>query len=135
MEALPSEQKILIVDDNEDAAHLLSFVLTSDGYATRIAHDGPAALRIAEEFHPDIAVLDIGLPDMDGYELAGKLRDQPSLGKLRMIALTGYGQQDDVRRALDAGFAEHLVKPVDIVRFREAVIRLAEANSPAAAER
>jgi CheY-like chemotaxis protein len=135
MEAPTSERRVLIVDDNEDAAHLLSFVLTSDGYATRIAHDGPAALRIAQEFCPDIAVLDIGLPDMDGYELAGKLRDQPSLSKLRMIALTGYGQQDDVRRALDAGFAEHLVKPVDITRFRDAVIRLVALNSPEAEER
>ena len=84
------------------------------GYDTRVAHDAPAALRVAAEFSPDVAFLDIGLPVMDGYELAAHLRELPGLAGLRLIAVTGYGQESDRRRTRDAGFHGHLVKPVDL---------------------
>jgi signal transduction histidine kinase/ActR/RegA family two-component response regulator len=128
-----TQRRILVVDDNEDAADMLAFALAANGFATRTAHDGPGAIRLAEEFHPDIAVLDIGLPVMDGYELASRLKSNPDTANLHMIALTGYGQPDDVRRALAAGFDEHLVKPVDLERLQATVNRLLRAHAPAPA--
>ncbi len=127
-----AQRRVLVVDDNEDAAELLAFTLEASGYATRVAHDGVDALCIADEFRPHIAVLDIGLPVMDGYELAKRLKSNPSLGRLSLIALTGYGQQEDVRRALSAGFDEHLVKPVDLERLHATVRRLLRASEPPA---
>ncbi len=106
--------RILVVDDNEDGAEMLAEVLMRRGYDTRVAFDAPTALRVAAEFSPDIAFLDIGLPVMDGYELASHLRDLPGLKALRLIAVTGYGQQSDREKAREAGFHHHLVKPVDI---------------------
>jgi PAS domain S-box-containing protein len=106
--------RVLVVDDNEDAAEVLTLALTLKGYDTRVAHDAPTALRIAAEFLPDVAVVDIGLPVMDGYELASRLRDTPGLEGLRLIALTGYGQESDRRRSREAGFHYHLVKPADV---------------------
>ena len=113
--------RILIVDDNEDAAEMLATLLEARGYLTRIAHDAPAALRVAEEFEPRIACLDIGLPVMDGYELAVRLRDVPGLANIRLIALTGYGQDSDRQRTRAAGFDHHLVKPVDLEAVEAAV--------------
>jgi len=104
--------RVLVVDDNEDAALLLSYLLTERGFVTRVAHDAPTALRVAAEFSPDIAFLDIGLPVMDGYQLAGRLRETPALAGLQLIAITGYGQRRDRQRSHDAGFHRHLVKPV-----------------------
>jgi PAS domain S-box-containing protein len=109
-------RRILIVDDNTDAAETLAELLQVDGHDLRVAHDGPRALTIAEQFRPEIALLDIGLPVMDGYELAGKLRSLLGDEPLRLIAVTGYGQESDRLRARDAGFHEHLVKPIDIDR-------------------
>jgi CheY-like chemotaxis protein len=111
----PSGRRILVVDDNADAAQLLAETLRAVGHVTRVAHDGPAALRIASEFRPDAALLDIGLPVMDGYELARRLREQ--LGDVQLVAITGYGQAPDKERAIDAGFDEHLVKPVQFERL------------------
>ena len=93
---------------------MLAEALTGKGHDTRVAHDGPAALRVAAEFTPDVALLDIGLPVMDGYELAAHLRELPGLAGVRLVALTGYGQESDRQRTRDAGFHDHLVKPVDI---------------------
>jgi PAS domain S-box-containing protein len=112
--ALPGMARILIVDDNEDGAEMLSGVLQAQGYVTSVAHDGPAALRAAALFNPDIAVLDIGLPVMDGYELGARLREVPGLETLRLVALTGYGQESDRARTHSAGFQHHLVKPVNL---------------------
>jgi PAS domain S-box-containing protein len=106
--------RILVVDDNEDAAEMLAGVLIGKGYDTRVAHDAPEALSVAAEFSPDVALLDLGLPVMDGYELAANLRELPGLAGLRLVALTGYGQESDLRRTREAGFDGHLVKPVDI---------------------
>jgi len=107
-------QRVLIVDDNEDAADMLAMVLRARGYDTRVAHDGPSALRTIEDFKPQAALLDIGLPVMDGFELARRLRALPELDGLRLIAVTGYGQDTDRRRSHDAGFDHHLVKPIDV---------------------
>jgi CheY-like chemotaxis protein len=117
--------RILVVDDNEDAAMLASELLTELGYAVRAAHDGPTALRIAPEFKPDIAILDIGLPVMDGYELGRKLRSlRPGI---RLIALTGYGQESNAVRSQQMGFAHHLVKPLD---FERLAALLADLDQP-----
>lgn len=106
--------RVLIVDDNEDAAEMLAHVLGAHGHETRVAHDGVEALRISAAFLPQAAFLDIGLPVMDGYELAARLRELPGLKQLRLIAVTGYGQESDRRRTRAAGFDHHLVKPVDV---------------------
>jgi PAS domain S-box-containing protein len=111
--------RVLVVDDNIDAAEMLAAALTARGYQTRVAHDGPAALLAAEKFRPVIAFLDLGLPVMDGYELAARLREIPVLRSLRLIALTGYGQESDRRKTRRAGFHHHLVKPVDLGAIEE----------------
>jgi PAS domain S-box-containing protein len=112
--------RVLIVDDNEDGAEMLSIILSQKGYDTRVAHDAPGALAIAAQFKPVTAFIDIGLPVMDGYELAERLRAMPALAGIRLIALTGYGQESDRRRSREAGFDEHLVKPVDITAVEAA---------------
>jgi CheY-like chemotaxis protein len=106
--------RVLIVDDNEDGAEMLAEAIAGMGYETRVANDAPTALRVAVEFCPDIAFLDIGLPEMDGYELASCLREIAGLGALRLIAVTGYGQSEDRLRTREAGFHHHFVKPIDL---------------------
>jgi PAS domain S-box-containing protein len=106
--------RVLVVDDNVDAAMMLREMLTELGHELQIAHDGPSALELAATFKPDIAVLDIGLPVMNGYELARKLREQLGDAKLRLIAVTGYGQETDRARAQDVGFDHHLIKPIEL---------------------
>ncbi len=105
--------RVLVVDDNVDAAESLADVLRALGHDVRTAHDGPAGLEAAADFRPDVALLDIGLPGLDGYEVARRLRRQPSFRSLVLAAMTGYGQEGDRRKARDAGFDHHLVKPVD----------------------
>jgi PAS domain S-box-containing protein len=107
-------QRVLVVDDNADAADMLGLALKSQGHEVVVAHDPVAALKAVDGFAPDVAVLDIGLPAMDGYELAGHLRARMGTRPCRLIALTGYGQERDKLRSRDAGFAVHLVKPVDV---------------------
>ena len=106
-------RRVLIVDDHVDAAKTLDEVLRSLGHATRVAHDGPAALLVVEEFKPEVVLLDIGLPGMDGYEVARRLRARRNEQPLRIVAITGWGQQADRARSAEAGFDLHLVKPVD----------------------
>jgi PAS domain S-box-containing protein len=106
--------RILIVDDNDDAAVMLSHALGAKGYETQLAHDGFQALQIAATRRPDAALLDIGLPVMDGYELAGRLREIDGLADLPLVAVTGYGQESDRRRSAAAGFHHHVVKPIDL---------------------
>jgi CheY-like chemotaxis protein len=112
----------LVVDDNADSADMLAEVLLAMGYTPHVAHDGHAALRLAADHLFDLALLDIGLPHMDGYELARRLRVAPGGDRTRLIAVTGYGQEADARAAQEAGFDAHLVKPVDIEDL-ERVIR------------
>ncbi len=109
---------VLVVDDNEDAAMLMADSLERAGYTTRVAHDAGEAIALVREWRPRAAILDIGLPVIDGYELARRLRAQPGLDKLFLIALTGYGQAADRERALAAGFDHHLVKPVTSAAIR-----------------
>jgi len=109
---------VLVVDDNEDAAVLLADVLEMLGCCTRVAHDGPAVLEIALAYVPDIALVDIGLPAMDGYELTRRLRALQPWRGVRMIAVTGYGQEDDRKRSQEAGFDQHLIKPLDLATIR-----------------
>jgi CheY-like chemotaxis protein/two-component sensor histidine kinase len=106
--------RILVVDDSVDGAEMLAAALSAKGYDAQVAHDAPAALRMAADFRPAAAFLDIGLPVMDGYELAARLRELPDLDGIRLIALTGYGQESDRRKSREAGFDHHLVKPVDL---------------------
>jgi signal transduction histidine kinase len=107
-------RRVLIVDDNADSAHARALLLTHGGHETQVALSGQEALERIESFQPDVALLDIGMPGMDGYELARRLRAIPRLKSIRLVALTGYGQIEDRERAFAAGFDEHLVKPVDL---------------------
>ncbi len=106
--------RVLVVDDNEDATELLAETLGGAGYETMVAYDGPEALQRAASCPPDVVLIDIGLPGMDGYELAERLREARPPGNLRLIALTGYGLDSDRARSRAAGFDVHLVKPVDL---------------------
>jgi CheY-like chemotaxis protein len=105
-------QRVLIVDDNVDAANALSALLQISGHEVWVAHDGPAALQLLRDTRVDVALLDIGLPVMDGYELAQRIAAQPHTAPIRLIALTGYGRAKDLARSEQAGFSMHLVKPV-----------------------
>jgi GAF domain-containing protein/CheY-like chemotaxis protein len=122
--------RVLVVDDNADAAYLLGEVLEVLGCSTRIFHDGPSALRATADFHPDLALLDIGLPAMDGYELARRLREMDPSHSLRLVALTGYGQASDRLRSREAGFDEHIVKPVGVDTLRRLIDRFRAGSAP-----
>jgi signal transduction histidine kinase/ActR/RegA family two-component response regulator len=105
--------RVLVVDDNHDAAESLAFLLSLEGYTVDVAYDGVTALSEAAKFHPQVVLLDIGMPGMDGYQVARELRAGESTRSMSIIALTGYGQPDDREHASAAGFDEHLTKPVD----------------------
>lgn len=109
--------RVLVVDDNVDAAEALSALLELSGHSTRLVHTGSKALAAALEFAPNVVLLDIGLPELDGYEVARMLRKEPTLKQPALIALTGWGTEEDRRQARNAGFDEHLVKPVDTARL------------------
>ena len=118
-------RKILVVDDNEDAATMLGEALERLGYQVEVAYDGPSALRIAAAFAPDVALLDLGLPVMDGFELAERLREQqPPTKRPHLVAVTGYGQDSDRRRSAGAGFERHLVKPIGVGEVSQAITEL-----------
>jgi CheY-like chemotaxis protein len=128
-----SNQSILIVDDNVDAAQMLGELLRQAGHEVQIAHDGAQALLLVQQSRPDVAVLDIGLPVMDGYALAEQLRAQCTGQVPYLIALTGYGQAHDRAQAKRAGFDEHLVKPVDTATLLRAVRGAVELRARAPA--
>jgi len=117
-----AKRRILIVDDNEDARMLLSDMLVAMGHDVRSAGDGPEALEVIKDFTPNVAILDIGLPAMDGYELATRLRETMQEATPRLIALSGYGQAADQQRSQSAGFDQHLVKPVDLRRLLDSIV-------------
>jgi CheY-like chemotaxis protein len=104
---------VLIVDDNRDGAQGLAMMLDLEGHEVRTAVDGLEALAIAEEFQPQVVLLDIGMPGIDGYETARRLRARPWARSTLLCAQTGWGLDDDKRRARNAGFDRHLVKPID----------------------
>jgi CheY-like chemotaxis protein len=110
-------KRVLLVDDNTDACDSLAELLRECGHDVRVAHDGSAALRDAPGFQPDVIVLDIGLPGMDGYEVARRLRGEPRLSGAILVALTGYGEERHRRRAEESGFDHHMTKPVDLEKL------------------
>jgi len=126
--------RILVVDDNVDAAETVTLLLQSANYQARSAPDAEAALRIIEFWPPELAILDIGLPGMNGYELASRLRQDPRSVDMKLIALTGYGRDSDRERALKAGFDVHLPKPADAAQLLEHVARLVAHSDPALKE-
>jgi CheY-like chemotaxis protein len=111
-------RRVLIVEDNLDAAETLADLLELWGLEVRVACTGPAAIEAVRDEPPDVALLDIGLPGMDGYEVVRRLREQPGLDQVLLVALSGYGQEADRRRAREAGFHQHLTKPVDVAELQ-----------------
>ncbi|HEV3262859.1 MAG TPA: response regulator [Gemmataceae bacterium] len=120
--------RVLVVEDCRDTAVSQALLLEMAGYEVRLVHDGPAAFREAATFRPDAVLLDINLPGMDGYQVAEQIRRKPALRRVRLIAVTGYGQAKDIRRGREAGFDHYLIKPAD----PEELLRLLAAEPPAA---
>jgi len=116
--------RILLIEDNEDNRQTMAAVLAIYGYTVIEAAEGNTGLQLAASEKPDVAVIDIGLPELDGYEIARRVRAHPATSAIRLVAVTGYGQEEDRRRALDAGFDEHLVKPVEPSRLLQVIGRL-----------
>lgn len=114
-----ASMRVLIVDDNIDAATSMMHFIRKWGYDVRTAHDGYSAVEAARVFRPDVVLLDIGLPGLDGFEVASRLRSMPETSGAQLVAVTGYGQEDDRRRTQNAGFVHHFVKPLDPLDLRE----------------
>jgi CheY-like chemotaxis protein len=120
-----TKQKILVVDDNQDAADTLAMLLEfMGGSEVRVVNSGQAALDLMSTFHPDVVLLDIGMPGMDGHEVARRVRGQPQFNSTRLVALTGWGQDEDRRRTKESGFDHHLTKPVDIASLQSLLTSL-----------
>jgi CheY-like chemotaxis protein len=117
-------RKILVVDDNRDAANSLAMLLRCVGAEVHTAYDGPSALEAVRAYHPPIVFLDIGMPGMDGYAVAAQIRQDPECRQVTVIALTGWGQEDDRRRTKAAGFDYHLVKPPELITVTELLSQL-----------
>lgn len=124
--------RILVVDDNLDATLTMSMLLETLGYAVATANDGPKALELAASFQPDVVLLDIGLPGMNGLEVASEIRKLVASNAVRqpaIVALTGWGRSEDLERTRDAGFVRHLVKPVHLSTLRTLLAELAPLAS------
>jgi CheY-like chemotaxis protein len=106
--------RVLLVEDDPDLCRMLVEALVASGHEARVAHDAPSGLAACADFNPSVALLDIGLPGMDGHALAERLRALPGMEALRIVAVTGYGDQSYRRRSRTAGFDRHLVKPIDL---------------------
>jgi PAS domain S-box-containing protein len=119
----PLAKRVLVVDDNVDAADSIAMILRLTGYDVRCVYDGPSVLEAAKVYRPDVVVLDIGLPGLSGYDVAKKLREQPEFRCTPLVAVTGYGQEEDRRRSKEAGFDCHLTKPVDPFALQAFVAR------------
>jgi len=117
--AAQPRKRILVVDDHRDAARVLGLLLDSLGHEVQTATDGQQALDTMSAFHPDVVFLDIGLPNVDGYEVARRVRKNPELRDTKLIALTGWSHAEDKRRTREAGFDHHLVKPVGVKTLKE----------------
>jgi PAS domain S-box-containing protein len=123
--AATGARRVLVVEDDADSAEGLLMLLESQGHVVRTARDGREAVEAAVAFHPEVALVDIGLPDIDGYEVARRLRDDPSCAKATLVALSGYGRDEDKRRALEAGFDHHLLKPADLDELHAILVSVA----------
>lgn len=117
-EAAPAPRRVLVIDDNVDAAETMTMALDMLGYAARAANDGASGLQAAEQFAPQVVLLDIGLPDLNGYEVAGRIRRAAWGADMVLIAATGWGQEADRQRARDAGFDHHMTKPIDFAQLQ-----------------
>jgi two-component system OmpR family response regulator len=117
----PTGQRVLLVDDNTDSSEPLSLLLQAKGHETRISVEGEEAIAMADEFLPDCVVLDLGLPGIDGYEVARRLRERPYGATLTLVALTGWAGKEIRVRAAEAGFDYHLVKPVNLEELERIV--------------
>jgi CheY-like chemotaxis protein len=124
----------LIVDDNLDAAHSLTVLLGLLGHEVRKAHEGEQALAVAAEFVPEFVLLDIGLPGMSGHEVALEFRSRPAFRSVRLIALTGYGTDEDRRRSRLSGFHHHLVKPLDLAALQSLLAETPSTSEEGPAE-
>lgn len=124
----PSGQRVLLVDDNADSTEPLSLLLQTKGHDTRVAVEGEGAICVADDFHPNCVVLDLGLPGMDGYEVARRLRERPYGGDMVLVALTGWAGKEVRTKAAEAGFDYHLVKPVNWEEL-ERIVTAADAQS------
>ena len=120
---------VIVVEDNADAAESLMLLLELMGLQVRVAGNGNVALAEARTRRPDVMLVDIGLPGMNGYQLARAIRSDPALAGIALVALTGYGQEDDRRQALLAGFDHHLVKPVEVDHIQRLMAELSTANA------
>jgi two-component system CheB/CheR fusion protein len=134
LSALPDGAMVVVVEDNRDSREMLCELLQLSGFRCRTADTGTAALALIEEVRPDIAILDVGLPEMDGFELARRIRKTRGAGEICLIALTGYGQPSDHAIGVEAGFDAHLVKPVQAEQLLALMtnLRLAPASRAAA---
>lgn len=125
---VPAEAlRVLLVEDDELVAYSLAALLRQRGYRVDVAHTGAAALEAASACRPCVALVDIGLPDMDGYEVAGRVREQDSLRGVMLVALTGLSDDESRRRSAEAGFACHLIKPIDFDGLHGVLARAAAA--------
>jgi CheY-like chemotaxis protein len=129
-------KRVLVVDDNRDAADSLGMLLQFLGAEVHVVHDGPSALKAIKTFKPEVVLLDIGMPEMNGLEVARRLREDPEERGVTLVALTGWGQREDRRRTHEAGFDYHLVKPADMGML-QSILSQAEGESdpPAGAVR
>ena len=131
---VPFAQRILVVDDNRDAAETLARLLGLLGMEVEVAHDGIAAMEALPRFRPDILLLDLGMPKLDGYETARRMRETDEGRRVFLVALTGWGQEEDRRRSFEAGFDEHMTKPVQKSALQQILVR-ARAGAAARASR
>jgi CheY-like chemotaxis protein len=122
--------RILVVDDNVDTVLSFSMLLKEFGNEVRTAHDGPTAVQVAIEYIPDVVLLDIGLPGLNGYEVAKQIRNQSNLQNIVLVALTGYGQESDRQASIAAGFNHHLIKPARMGQVRKVLESVAEQRFP-----
>jgi CheY-like chemotaxis protein/anti-sigma regulatory factor (Ser/Thr protein kinase) len=133
--ALPAQgRRVLVVEDNRDAADTLAAAVRSWGHQVQIAYDGNAAVRMAREFRPDAALLDVGLPGLNGYEVARQLKELPGQRSIQLIVVSGYAQEEDQQRSLGAGIQHHFAKPVDLDVLRGLLARAEPATNGPTAE-
>jgi len=126
------KHRLLLVDDNRDVADMLAVLLRRAGHDVETAYDGPAAVEAARTKRPDVILLDISLPGMDGYQVAREICKQPEFGDTWLVAISGYGQEEDVRQAHEAGFRRHLLKPVRLEAIQDILDDRDRANGHSA---
>ena len=135
--AQPPERgcEVLVVDDNIDAAQSLAMLLEMSGHDVRLAYDGQSALEATLNYRPDVVLLDIGLPGLNGFEVAKRIRQQPTLNHIVLVAMTGYGQETDRQRSQESGFDHHLVKPADLGELQKILTTVSEKATVTPTER